>query len=77
MSQFPPIVTTGVWVPDGIPNHPGAAPVMIWIRAGTAVDIKPGSKLKALYGAGNLSGVITHTGDPCNFDKSVLSKPSR
>ena len=73
MSQYPRIVTTGVWVPDGIWNHPGAAPVMIWIRAGTAVDIKPGSALEQLYGAGNLSPVITHTGDPANFDKSCLS----
>jgi hypothetical protein len=73
MSQYPRIVTTATWVPDGIPNHPGAAPVMIFIRAGTAVDIKPGSALEALYGSQNLSPVITHTGDPCNFDKSALS----
>ena len=73
MSQYPRVVTTGVWVADGIPNHPGATPVMIWIRAGTAVDIKPGSTLEALYGSQNLSGVITHTGDPANFDKSCLS----
>jgi hypothetical protein len=73
MSQFPRIVTSGCWVPDGTWNHPGAAPVLLWVRPGTAVDIKPGSALKALYGAGNLSPVITHTGDPANFDKSALS----
>lgn len=79
MSQYPRIVTTGVWIPDGIPNHPGAAPVTIYIRAGTAVDIKPGSQLEQLYGAGNLSPVIgprdsRRAPELCDdLDKSALS----
>jgi len=59
VSQYPRRVLTGVWVPDGVWNHPGAAPVLIWVRAGTVVDVVPGSALEQLYGgAGNLSPVI-------------------
>lgn len=80
MSQYPRIVLApGVWIPDGIPNNPAAAPVKIFVRAGTAVDIKPGSQLEALYGSQNLSPVISPR-DPrrapelCDdLDKSALS----
>ena len=73
MSQYPRIVLNGIYVPGGSPNYPGAPPNLIWVRPGTAVDVKPGSALEALYGSQNLSPVITHTGDPANFDKSALS----
>ena len=57
MSAYPRIVLTSVWVSwdpaaSGIPNK-------FYVRAGTCVDIKPGSALEAAYGgASNLSGVI-------------------
>ena len=59
--------------PQGSPNYPNSPPNPIWVRAGSAVDVKPGSPLEQLYGASNLSPVITHTGDPANFDKSALA----
>ena len=80
MSQFPRIVLNpGCWVADGIPNHPGAAPVLIWCRPGTVVDAPPGGGTEALYGAANLSAVIgprdpRRAAELCDdFDKSALS----
>lgn len=79
MSQFPRIVTTGCWVADGIPNHPGATPVLLWVRPGTVVDAPPGGGTEALYGAGNLSPVIgprdpRRAREMCDdMDKSALS----
>lgn len=59
MSQYPRRVLASVYVPDGSPNHPGAAPNLIYVRAGTVADIPPGSALEQLYGgAGNLSPVL-------------------
>jgi hypothetical protein len=50
-------------------GQPGCS---IWVRAGTAVDIKPGSSLEAAYGGpANLEPLSA--GDPQNLDKSALS----
>ncbi len=75
MSQYPRIVLTGINVPCGGPNYPGAPPNTIWVRPGTLVDIPPGSALEQLYGGpGNLSAVlpVTKTGDEACLDKSAL-----
>ncbi len=84
MSQFPRIVLPpGCWVADGIPNHPGAAPVLLWVRPGTVVDAPPGGRCEALYGASNLSAVIgprdqRRAPEMCDdFDKSALSNLRR
>lgn len=59
MSQYPRRVLTDTWVAWTAPNHPGAAPSTVFVRAGTIADIPPGSALEGLYGgAGNLSAVI-------------------
>ena len=80
MSQYPRIVLNpGCWVADGIPNSPGAAPVLLWVRPGTVVDAPPSGRTEALYGSQNLSPVIGPR-DPrrapelCDdMDKSALS----
>jgi hypothetical protein len=68
VSQYPRRVLTGVTVSwDGVQ----------WFhKAGTVVDIKPGSQLEAAYGgAGNLSAVIP-PGDPARSPEAgaCLSK---
>jgi hypothetical protein len=80
VSQYPRIVLApGCWVADGIPNRPGAQPVMLWVRPGTVVDAPPGGTTEALYGASNLSAVIgprdqRRAPEMCDdFDKSALS----
>lgn len=46
MSQYPRTVLAGVTVRG------------VFVKAGTVLDIAPGSSLEAEYGAGNLSAVI-------------------
>jgi hypothetical protein len=59
VSQYPRRVLTGLYVPNGSPNYPGSPPNLVYIRAGTVLDCKPGSALEGLYGGpGNLSPVI-------------------
>jgi hypothetical protein len=76
MSQYPRRVLTGVYV---VWDKCGTLPV--YARAGTVVDIVPGSALEAAYGgSSNLSGVIP-VNDPKRtdqfgaqtFSKSALS----
>ena len=57
MSTWPRIVTTACWVPDGIHNG-GLPPVLIYVKAGTLIDAKPGGPTELMYGASNLSAVI-------------------
>lgn len=63
MSQYPRRVLTGVYV---VWDNCGTLP--LYARAGTIVDIVPGSKLEAAYGLANLSGVIPAT-DPKRGDE--------
>jgi hypothetical protein len=67
MSQYPRVVLSPVEVAWG---ETGCS---IWVRAGSMVDIEPGSALEAAYGAGNLSGVLVVESDPVKLDKSALS----
>jgi hypothetical protein len=76
VSQYPRRVLSALYVPNGSPNYPGAPPNLVYVRAGTLVDIKPGSALELAYGgAGNLSAVlpVSKTGDEACLDKSALS----
>lgn len=53
MSAYPRRVTTSTTVS----NDGGRTTV--FVRAGSAVDVKPGSALEGFYGSQNLSGVLT------------------
>lgn len=73
MSQYPRRVLTDTavaWDP-----HANGAPRDTFTRHGTIVDIAPGSRLEAAYGAGNLSGVIpaNAAGDDANLDHVAVS----
>jgi hypothetical protein len=65
MSSYPRRVTSPVQVSWG---EPGCS---IWVRAGSAVDVPPGSALEAAYGASNLEPLPP--GDPAKADKSAIS----
>ena len=52
MSQYPRRVLANM----SVTNDSGRTSV--FVRAGSVVDIKPGSQLEGFYGAGNLSAVI-------------------
>jgi hypothetical protein len=75
MSANPRTVLTDVYVTNGYPNHPGAAPNQTFTRHGTVVDVPLGSALEALYGgAGNLSGIIpvAQRGDGTTLSRAAL-----
>lgn len=69
MSQYPRRVLTATNVTWG--NE------AFFVRAGTVVDIKPGSLLETAYGgSSNLSGVITQAqigGDGAGMDHAAVS----
>lgn len=69
MSANPRIVLTSTWV--GPPNafQPGS----YFARAGTVVDITPGSALETAYGGpGNLGPIPAIQGDPTTVDHATL-----
>ncbi len=76
MSQYPRRVLSSFYLIWDV--HGAVLP--LFVRAGTVVDVVPGSKLEAAYGSGNLSPVIP-PGDPKRtdqfgaqtFSKSALS----
>ncbi len=71
MSQYPRIVLSGVYV---VWDLCGTLPV--YARAGTVVDVVPGSKLELAYGGpSNLSGIVpvAQRGDGTCWSKSALS----
>ena len=67
MSQYPRIVLTGLNVPWPSSQYP------VWIKAGTIVDIKPGTALETAYGgSSNLANLSPYSRDEIQ-DKSALS----
>jgi hypothetical protein len=45
----------------------------VWIRAGSAVDVVPGSAMELAYGVQNLTPVLPPPGNAACFDKSAVS----
>lgn len=67
MSANPRVVLSAVWVGPANAFQPGA----YYARAGTVVDITPGSALETAYGGpGNLGPVAQ--GDPSTVDHAAL-----
>ena len=67
MSANPRIVLTGLYVPWPSALYP------VFVKAGTIVDITPGSALETAYGgAGNLRSLDPNTRDEIQ-DKSALA----
>jgi hypothetical protein len=74
LSQYPQRILTDITVTWG--SHASGAPVTVFTRHGTVVDIVPGSALAAAYGgAGNLSGVIpaSQRGSDTCLSKAAVS----
>jgi hypothetical protein len=67
VSQNPRIVLTSLYVPWPSAQYP------VWVKAGTIVDITPGSAMEVAYGtATNLANLSPLTRDEIQ-DKSALS----
>lgn len=71
MSANPRVVLSSMYL---IWDVQGAV-LPLFVRAGTVVDVVPGSKLEAAYGAANLSGIVpvAQRGDGTCWSKAALS----